>query len=312
MPSRLVRTQCCLRLGQCLSHTKPVRFSTSSASHAQIPPESPKFIEVPRLVQPKQPFPIQIKGVLPLPRNIFPRPKRGKIPKATPEYLAAVTPEPLEDKTTRLDDGFLSWKARQSEQRRRNLREGLTELRQRKEDTDRRRRITSAANRRSREKALYAPERIDVQLTTPTVLSTQRPTKHHALPDLARSARLAVKSQNVADMAAMREETRRNALHTLYVNAGDFITTEEKLEGVIDRAFDDNSQFRSDSGQGVNIWNLGFPETVQELLGKANKSVRQTAGQTALDSAEGNEIVTRERMKKISEELTGGKALEER
>ena len=109
-------------------------------------------------------------------------------------------------------------------------------------------------------------------------------------------------------MAAMREETRRNALHTLYVNAGDFITTGKQLDGVIDRAFDDNSQFRSDSSEGVNIWNLGYPETVQELLRKVNKSGRQTA----LDSAEGNEMVTRERMRKIGEELTGGKMLEER
>ena len=132
--------------------------------------------------------------------------------------------------------------------------------------------------------------------------------KHHALPDPMRSDRLAVKSQNVADMAAMREETRRNALHTLYVNAGDFITTGKQLDGVIDRAFDDNSQFRGDSSEGVNIWNLGPPETVQELLRKANKSGRQTA----LDSAEGNEIITRERMKKIGEELTGGKMLEEK
>lgn len=165
-----------------------------------------------------------------------------------------------------------------------------------------------AANSRIREKLLYARERNDVRLTTPSVLSTQRPRKHHAFPDPTRSDRLAVKSQNVADMAAMREETRRNALHTLYVNAGDFITTVKQLDGVIDRAFDDNSQFRGDSSEGVNIWNLGRPETVQELLRKANKSGRQTA----LDSAEGNEIITRERMKKIGEELTGGKMLEEK
>ncbi len=248
-----------------------------------------------------------MKGVLPTPRKIFPRQKKGKIRKASPEYLAAVTPEPLEDKTTRSDDEFVSWKARQSELRRRNLREGLTELHQRKHEIGRRTSIIRAENSRIREKLLYARERKDVWLTSPTVLSTQRPTKHHALPDPTRSARLAIKSQNVADMAAMREENRRNALHTLYVNAGDFITTGKQLDGVIARAFDDNSQFRSDSSEGVNIWNLGYPETVQELLGKVNKSGRQTA----LDSAEGNEIVTRERMRKIGEELTGGKMLEE-
>lgn len=308
MPPRLANNQCYLLLQQRIRHIKLLDFSTSSASQAQIPPESPKFIEVPRLVQPKQPFPIQMKGVLPCPRRIFPRQERWGRPKASPEYLAAVTPEPLEDKTTRSDDEFVSWKARQSELRRRNLREGLTELDQRKRDNDRRESIARAAKSRSREKLLYARERKDVRLTNPSVLSTQQPTKHHVLSDPNRPARLAIKSQNVADMAAMREETRRNALHTLYVNAGDFIVTGKQLDGVIDKAFDDNSQFRSDSSEGVNIWNLGFPETVQELLGKVNKSGKQTA----LDSAEGNEIVTRERMRKISEELTGGKMMEER
>lgn len=249
-----------------------------------------------------------MKGVLPVPRDIFHRRHKGRKSKALPGYLAAVTPEPLEDKTTISDDEFVSWKARQSELRRRNLREGLTELRQRKHEIDRRTSIVRAANSRNRENLLYARERKDVRLTNPSVLSTQQPTKHHSLPDPTRSTRLEAKSQNVADMAAMREETRRNALHTLYVNAGDFITTGKQLDGVIDRAFDDNSQFRSDSSEGVNIWNLGYPETVQELLGKVNKRGRQTA----LDSAEGNEIVTRERMRKIGEELTGGKMLDER
>ena len=192
--------------------------------------------------------------------------------------------------------------------RRRNLREGLTELKQRKKEIDRSKAIMRAQNFRIREKLLYAPERMDVYLTTPSVLSSQQPARYRGLPDPTRPARLVAKSKNVVDMAAMREETRRNALHTLYVNAGDFITTGDKLDGVIDKAFDDNSQFRSDSSEGVNIWNLGYPETVQELLQKANKSGGR---QMALDSAMGNEMVTKERMRRIGEELTGGKMLEE-
>ena len=285
---------------------KPLSFSTSSAPHAQIPPESPRFIQVPRLVQPKQPFPIQIKGMLPPPQKIFLRKSARR--KTSPKYLAAVTPEPLVDKTTRTDDEFVSWKARQSELRRRNLKEGLEELGQRKQETDRRNAITSAQNMRIREKLLYARERKDVYLTSPSVLSSQQPTRHHGLPDPTRFARLAAKKQNVADMAAMREEARRDALHTLYVNAGDFIMTDKQLDGVIDKAFDDNSQFRSDSSEGLNIWNLGYPETVRELLQKVNKSGRR---ETALATAEGNAVIARERMKKIGEELTGGKMLDE-
>ena len=182
------------------------------------------------------------------------------------------------------------------------------ELGQRKHETDRRNAIISFQNMRIREKLLYARERKDVYLTSPSVLSSQQPARHRGIPDPTRSARLADRKQNVADMAAMREEARRNALHTLYVNAGDFVLTDKQLDGVIDKAFDDNSQFRSDSSEGANIWNLGYPETVRELLQKANKSGKR---QTALESAEGNAIITRERMRKIGEELTGGKMLEE-
>lgn len=246
--------------------------------------------------------------MLPPPRRIFPRQTRPARSKASPKYLAAVAPEPLVDKTTRTDDEFLSWKARQSELRRRNLREGLTELGERKQKTDRRNAIISAQNMRIREKLLYARERKDVYLTSPSVLSSQQPSRHRGLPDPRRSARLADRKQNVADMAAMREEFRRNALHNLYVNAGDFIMTDKQLDGMIDKAFDDNSQFRSDSSEGANIWNLGYPETVRELLQKATKSGKRL---TALESAEGNEIITRERMRRIGEELTGGKMLEE-
>ncbi|KAM0799436.1 hypothetical protein BDR22DRAFT_855377 [Usnea florida] len=308
MPPRLVNTHCCYRTRQCINHTKPPNFSTSSALHAQIPPESPNFIEVPRLLQPRQPFPIRIKGFLPPPKRIFPRPKKGQLPKSSPAYLAAVTREPLVDKTTYKDDDFVSWKARQSALRRKNLREGITELRQKKHDADKSQSLRAKANYRIREALLYAPEPEDVRLTTPSVLSTQRPMKHQRLPDPARAARVEAKRQNVADMAAMREENRRHALHKLYVHAGDFITTEEQLERVVERAFEDRTQFRNDNAEGVNIWNLGFPETVQQLLGKTDRRGRQSA----LDSAEGNQVLTRERMKKIGEELTGGKMLEER
>lgn len=181
------------------------------------------------------------------------------------------------------------------------------ELGERKQKTDRRNAIIRAQNMRIRNKLLYARERNDVYLTSPSVLSSQQPIRHRGLPDPTRSTRLATSKQNVADMAAMREEVRRNALHNLYVNAGDFIMTDKQLDGVIEKAFDDNSQFRSDSSEGVNIWNLGYPETVQELLQKASKSGEKL---TALDSAEGNEIITRERMRRIGEELTGGKMLE--
>ena len=124
------------------------------------------------------------------------------------------------------------------------------------------------------------------------------------IEDPHREARLARKKDNVARMEAMRQEKRRDQLHTLYVNSGNFITTGEQLNTVIDRVFDDPKQFTNDQEPGLNIWNLGYPETISELLSKVNKDPRS---QKAIESAEGNTNITRQRMRRIAEELTGGK-----
>lgn len=304
MPPRLFDSTRCLRLQQCK------RFSTSYAPKAPIPPESPKFIEIPRQVQPYQVRPVWVKGVLPVPRRVFKRRIRPQdTDKASPQYLADVTPEPIEDTTRSAEandtntHNFFSWKARQAEARRRNLRESLVELNNRKQQLDRYRDAKSKKNIAEREALLSAPEREDERLTTPSVLQSEKPTRHHFLPDPNREARLARKQNNLAKMEAMRQENRRNALHTLYVNAGDFITTGAQLDATIDRVFDDLKQFSNDSKKGLNIWNLGYPETVQQLLAKTNN----TPGRKAVDSAEGTAGVTRERMRRIAEELTGGK-----
>lgn len=308
MPPRLVEIPC-LRAQTCTLRTRSQCFATTSPSLASIPPESPKFIEIPRAVQPHQPFPVHMKGVLPVPRPIFrPRPRPQDLDKASPVYLANVTPEPIVDKTTIAADSttacFVSWKARQAEARRRNLREGLVELDHRKQKTDRFLQARSSRNMAIRTQALEAPERDDERLTNPSVLQSARPTKHQVLPDPNRETRLAQKRANVAAMEVMRQEERRSKLHTLYVNAGDFITTGKQLDNAIDRVFDNQDQFTTDQKLGLNVWNLGFPETVQQLLGVANKDPRR---QKAVDSAEGNSLITEKRMKRIAEELTGGK-----
>jgi len=250
-----------------------------------------------------------MKGVLPVPRPIFRRKPRPQDPdKASPVYLADVTPEPIVDKTTATSDattaGFVSWKARQAEARRRNLRESLIQLDHRKQKTDRFLQKRSNRKMAERTQALEAPEREDERLTNPSVLQSAKPTKHQILPDPNREARLEQKRANIAAMEAMRQEDRRDKLHTLYVNAGDFITTGKQLDRAIDRIFDNQDQFTTDQRPGLNVWNLGFPETVQQLLTKANQNTR---GLKAVESAEGNTLITEKRMKRIAEELTGGK-----
>lgn len=245
-----------------------------------------------------------MKGILPVPRKIFTQKPQDQ-EKATSGYLARVTPEPLRKRSETADartKDFVSWKERQSQQRRQNLREGLIELHHRDARTTQQ--MSARSSRRQTRNVFLrdAPEREDERLTNPSVLNTTLLAKHRGLPDPDREARLARKRENVAKTQAMQEERRREKLHTLYVNAGSFITTPVELDRAIDEAFDDQSQFEVDMRPGLNVWNLGLPETVQELLGNRAGNYNKV-----IDSMDSDSVMMRERMKKITEELTGGK-----
>ena len=312
MPSLMAsRTPCCVRSisRRCLYSTSHTTTSTqprhlSATPKKEIPPESPKYIDVPRSVQPQGIYKPFVKGILPVPRKIF---RRGDPDKTSPEYLAAVTPEPLPSSKKSTPDkahtGFVTWKAQQAAARRRNLRESLVELRHRKERINRRLAVRSASKIAEHERLIAEPDRDDERFTSPSILDSMRPSKRAFLPDPNRAARIASKRANLAAQEAAKQEERRNALHTLYMNAGNFIVTEEHLNTVVDQAFDDNRQFENDSKNGLNIWNKGYPETVQEMLDQANRA----SGGKAIERNQGFGPVTKERMKRIGEELTGGK-----
>ena len=246
-----------------------------------------------------------MKGILPVPRKLFPKSGPDKV---TPSYLASTTPEPLPHNTQRKRDpctkGFVNYKTRQAERRRENLRESLIELRFRKDRDERAVAAKSARVQAFNRKQREAPEREDERLTHPTVLETDRVRRRTILTDPDREARLALKRENVARQRAEMEEERRNMLHTLYVNAGQFITTGAQLDQVVDRVFDDERQFVNDESVGANIWNLGEPETVAELLGERR---RGTDKRKAVDQADAKKILMDERMRRVGEELTGGK-----
>lgn len=101
---------------------------------------------------------------------------------------------------------------------------------------------------------------------------------------------------------AEREDDRRYMLHTLYMNAASFITTAAELNAVVDEVFDNKDIFTNDSVRGENIWNLGEPETVQELLDDLDAKGRKTPNSTGSSPSLGEQ-----RLDRIAEELTGGK-----
>ncbi|KAL8919829.1 MAG: hypothetical protein Q9208_006562 [Pyrenodesmia sp. 3 TL-2023] len=293
-------------------HQSARSFTITSSKHLpSLGPESPSFIHVPRPPQPDAPHHPHIKGVLPIPRKIFSGDETANARKISPSYLDTTTPrsspnrlaapKPTDPSARRL----VEWKARLAEDRRRNLRESLRELKGRKEKSDRWTAARSSAKQKEREGLLSAPTPADEKFTSPSVLQSSLP-QRSALPDPDREARIEQKKANYARHAAMKQAERRNALHTLYMNARDFIVTEERLSEAVERAFDPRSkQFENDSREGVNIWNLGYPETVREMLEKASKEEGTRLG--ALEGMAGYGKITGERMRRLGEELTGGK-----
>lgn len=278
----------------------PVRTFSTTTPLSSIGPENPKFIEIPlppqRYAVPKR----DIKGKLPPPRNIFPTRSADK---TTPEYIAAATPEPKAERHLKEPhNDFVAWKRRMAASRRENLREGLLELHKRKVRQDITVASRSKAKRRQREAAVYAPQREDERLTSTTVREAVRQLQKGRLPDPGREERIAAAMERVREKEAEREEQRKNALHTLYMHAREFITTEAQLDAEIEKIFIEHP-FGVEHPGKTNIWDAyGSPPTVQDMLSAVNNTQK-----TAMEYHRGPGLVTGKRMTRIAEELTGGK-----
>jgi protein-tyrosine-phosphatase len=147
---------------------------------------------------------------------------------------------------------------------------------------------------------VQAPEREDERLASPTVLHFM---KQHtqSLPDPNREQRITKKQEKLRAIEEEKKEERRNALHTLYMNARDFIVTEADLNEKVDQVFDD-PWFKQN--EGYSIWDKeGLPEGVTDMLGRLNKKSMKSA----IEYNSGYAQITRERVQRIAEELTGGK-----
>lgn len=284
--------------------------TTTTTPKGQIPPESPKFIEIPKSRQPRSIYRPWVKGVLPVPRKIFRR--SDSKDKTSQEYLTAVTPEPKNSRVEQINFVAYSqpnamdsatWKIRQSAARRRNLRESLVELHQRKKYIDHSKAESRARKQAESLRLATAPEREDERLTNPTVHRALLPLRRGPLPDPHRAARLKRMRANVETMQREKMEQRRAMLHTLYMNARNFIVRPDQLDEVIERVFEDPNLFLNDEGRGENVWHLGYPETSLTLLQMAGRGRRLKASVRVVQV----EDLTKKRLDRIGEELTGGK-----
>lgn len=282
---------------------------TTATPKGQIPPESPKYIEIPKSLQPQAVYRPWVKGVLPVPRKIFRR--SDSKDKTSQEYLSAVTPDPKYLRVEQASSiagsqplaGIAAWKSQQSATRRRNLRESLVELHKRKQRIDRSKAESRARKQEESLQLATAPEREDERLTNPTVHTALLPLRRGPLPDPFREARVEKMRANVEHMQREKAEERRNMLHTLYMNAREFIVRPEQLDLAIDRAFDGPDLFLNDDTRGENIWHTGAPETAHTLLHLSGHGRHQRGG----DRVKWSRDLLEKRLDRIGAELTGGK-----
>jgi hypothetical protein len=160
----------------------------------------------------------------------------------------------------------------------------------------------SRTKSQQREAAVHAPLREDERLTSTTIRQALQELQKGRLQDPGRDERIAEAAERVKAKELAREAQRKDALHTLYMHARDFITTEAQLDAEIEKIFVESPFGESHPGQ-TNIWDVyGAPPTVQDMLSTVNNTQK-----SALDYHRGPGAITGKRMTKIAEELTGGK-----
>ncbi|KAJ5094245.1 hypothetical protein N7456_010106 [Penicillium angulare] len=268
----------------------------ATTPNLRVGPESPHFVAVPKAFQTTNQRTPRTKGTLPVPRELFPNRRTDKPGK---RYLDSATHHPLTERQVNPKSGDpekQAFKIKMAELRKQNFRQGLTELFQRKTVEDTIMANRSAKRKANRERILRQPEPEDERLTRSSVVEAMKSQKH-ALADPNREERLALSQMRVEANKAQKIAARKEDLHSLYMGARNFIINEEQLNAEIERVFPDgeNEAWRNDHQQGENIWNLGIPPTVQHIVNESRKSETHR-----WDVSQG-------RLKKLGEQLTGGK-----
>lgn len=277
-----------------------IRTFTTSTLRSETAPESPRYIDIPEPPQKTFPPRPRVKGTLPVPRDIF-KSARGGPNKATPEYIERATQQAkaTEPASSSAERSQNEYKQRMTDRRKQNFREGLLELQSRSNKA-----LASSAARtlrkqEQRAQLLAKAEREDERLTNPTTTMLMQSLRREAtLPDPNREERLVRMRANVEAKHAQQVEDRRDDLHTLYMHARSFITTESALDRRIEEVFtEDPANFHG----GASIWQSNAPESIQQKLLIVNRSRKTEEDANWVVSA------TRDRVRQIAEELTGGK-----
>ncbi|KIW30402.1 uncharacterized protein PV07_06147 [Cladophialophora immunda] len=294
LPSSICRA-CRLRL----LNLSPSRAFSTTLPRSYIPPESPAFVDVPQALQPVRDFQPRPKGILPVPRELFPARRPDK---PGQQYLDNVTPDPLPNNIPPpehlTEPG--KYKRRMADLRKTHLRSALKELHARKTSIDAAIAARSAAKQREHARLVTQSEREDVRLTNVSVPSAMLPQKIHELSIEEELATYnARKAAHEARLAAKHED-RLDKLHTLYMNSRTFITNKEQLSAAIEKAFTTTG----------SIWRKdGRPDTIEEMIkrGRDRTADQGRGGMMLFSDVNERALRDQERMKKIAEKLSGGK-----
>ncbi|KAF3004421.1 hypothetical protein E8E13_010365 [Curvularia kusanoi] len=279
------------------------QFSSTPAALA-LGPQSPNYIDVPQPKQPTFPLDPPVKGHLPIPRDIFKT--RNPHPKESDVFLRRTTKDPKERKLPgpfSRDADVRLYKQRLAETRKEALKEGVKELHARKVTSEAQHLARIQKSGEQRTKLAMAPRReVDI-LTETSVSKGVRDFLAGTLPTVDKN--IEARKRAYERKQAAQQAVRESRLHDLYTNARTFIVSEDQLDKAIEEAFgteedpigwDNRGQVglrSSGHHDGLSPWNGPMPEGVGDMMHK-------------LRSGEGVGLA-KERMKKLAEELTGGK-----
>ncbi|KAF2691758.1 hypothetical protein K458DRAFT_425654 [Lentithecium fluviatile CBS 122367] len=279
-----------------------IRAFSSTPPSLALGPQSPNYIEVPKPVQPSFPPKPDVKGHLPVPRDVFKT--RSKLPKEDDKFVARATKDPAQVKVPgpySQDADYRLYKQRLAQARKEALRDGVKELHGRKTTTEAadlaRIQLHSAERRRL---AMAPPRTVDV-LTQTSIQKGIRDFLTDSLPRTPREAIVKARRKGYRNRLAKQDAVREQRLHHLYTNAREFIVNEEQLDEAIEKAFGteanpvrwDNHGAISPTASGMSPWDGPMPEGVGDKL-------------QSLKGGEGVGLA-KERVRKLVEALTGGK-----
>lgn len=323
------RGSICRSCRQRLATRAKARTFSTSVSRQVVPPESPYYIDVPASYQPYLPFKKPEKGALPTPRELFPARRPDK---PSPEYLDRVAKEPLPKNVLppRQLTASGKHKAKMAEVRRSQIREGLTSLYARKQAEIQAVARVSQAKQLQRNALLSQREREDARLTSISIPKEMDPNYQSTLQALEAEVATAkriheTKVANLERVQQKKHAEKMDALHTLYMNARTFVTTEAEYKKLIEEQFTPSPSRAPEDGyrhadfasaynvKGMSMWNHGVPDSIKKMIETATGSKLKTMGdavnyaQQHTQAQKAKIAREQERFQKIAEKLSGGK-----